>query len=169
MSATTEDIPLWMFHLCVVFFSLCLVIANGPGTTLGFVAIEHPNKQLEHPCSPCTVLDGVVTAAQKGKNEFRERSKHGAIRLIKPGEVSSIREVSNHPTAEDAHRAEFQLVGDLVLPHEHESIKREGLLRVPFELLLKTLLLGMGDKVSGTGSDEDRKAEVTDSVWALGH
>ena len=71
--------------------------------------------------------------------------------LIKPGEISSIGEVSDHPTAEAPNRTEFQLVGDLVLPHEHEAVKRKNLFRVPSKLLMKTPFCGAGETVGGMG------------------
>ena len=38
-----------------------LVIAYGPGTTFGLVAIEHSSKQVEPPRSPCTIANCVIT------------------------------------------------------------------------------------------------------------
>ena len=38
-----------------------LVIAYGPGTAFGLVAIEDSSKQVEHPHSPCTIANCVIT------------------------------------------------------------------------------------------------------------
>ena len=88
--------------------------------------------------------------AEKGGNEVGEGSKHVVISLVESGEVGGIREVSDHPAAEDTHRAELQLVRDRILPYEHILIEREGLRSMLVELLVETGRYAVGGTVSNT-------------------
>ena len=57
--------------------------------------------------------------------------------------------------AEDSHGAEFELVGDFILPYEHEAVEWEGVRSVLVELFLEASSCGASVKVSKTGWRED--------------
>ena len=94
---------------CTQFVKQCghdsMVIAHRPGAAFGFVKIEHPNQSVEHPRSPSGVRNRMITTAEKGGNEVQERSEYAVIGFVKSGEVGGVREVPDHPVAEDTHGA----------------------------------------------------------------
>ena len=73
----------------------------------------------------------MITTAEKGENEVRERSKHVVVGLVKSGEVGGIREVPEHvqpcPLEEAwAERIAIRKCNDQIVVVDHVVVKEHS-------------------------------------------
>ena len=78
-----------------------MVVADGSGSTFGFVTVEYSGKQVEFPRRPRGVGNGVIAAAERAEYKVGEVVQHTVIWFVESGKVGSVK-VAYHAAAEDS-------------------------------------------------------------------